>query len=127
METRNTCTGETILMSDIKAIRERHEDEQDKLNRFPSALGPKQRFVEAHKDRGKLIGMVDELQAKLGTKYDASEFQRLFKIARKEKREAEATIERVREEYLNHVKSAKSPVMVLDAIGWILAIKDNQR
>jgi len=33
---------------------------------------------------------------------------------------AEATIEQVRDECLKHVKLTKSPVLVLDTIGWIL-------
>jgi len=36
---------------------------------------------------------------------------------------AEATIEQVRDECLKHVKLTKSPVLVLDTIGWILGGK----
>jgi hypothetical protein len=34
--------------------------------------------------------------------------------------ELEAQVDAIRDEYLNHVEATKSPVIVLDAIGWIL-------
>jgi len=35
----------------------------------------------------------------------------------------QAQVDAIRDEYLNHVEATKSPVMVLDAIGWILEQK----
>ena len=78
----------------------------------------------AHKDRGELLDMLEG--ATKQHEADVEELhERLLTIdfERGKRIELEAQLAKVRNEYLNHIKATKSPVIVLDAIGWILEDK----
>ena len=73
--------------------------------------------------------MVKELQAQLAEaneRADKAAQDGWLKTAETQlarAKKAEAQLDAVRDEYLNHVKATKSPVMILDAIDWILEDK----
>ena len=54
-----------------------------------------------------------------------TECQKINKINEPNDRiaELEAQLAAVRKEYMSHVKADKTPVMALDAIGWILKVE----
>ena len=60
------------------------------------------------------VNRIEQLQSQVESD------QMMLDIRDTQLRIAKEKLDKVRGEYLNHVKATKSPVMVLDAIGWIL-------
>ena len=107
----------------------------------PDVFKPEDGFVIAY-DKGLIDAGLQELEARSNTnwnlavkqKYRADKLEAQLEaitdggccgnLWKSRAQKAEQALEQVRDECLKHVKLTKSPVLVLDTIGWILGASD---
>ena len=116
----NATTGTSAeLEAQDDAAKHDIEMLHDSVNKLEAQLAQETKdFREAWRLKEKAEAQLAEQTILFDAKY-AAEVSSWGKRAIK----AEAQLAKVRNEYLNHIKATKSPVMVLDAIGWILEDK----